>query len=221
MNEETSPCPRHFVDKANHHKTIYCSRWTCQRCAPRKLRRLVATTAHTALQNAPLFLLTLRASRLPVVWNRFTQRIRRPYIGAIEHKPDLHIHTIVQKPPRNAQKIWHELGGSYYHITPVLEYSEALKYITKSLCEPTTEARLIRSRDWRLTSLDKAIAEVMDDLPAPPADKMQESSAPGVPRAEVFPTAGGASSSVETICTIIHSLPAGSLIQITLIKDEQ
>lgn len=219
MIDQIAPCPRTFKDKAGHHKTIYCSRWTCPRCAPRKLRRLVATTAHTAQLNAPLVMLTLRAERLSVVWNRFTQRIRRPYIGAIEYKPDRHIHAIIQKPPRNAPKIWQELGGTYWHITPVHEYPEALNYVTKSLRESTAEARLLKSRDWRVCTLDKAIAEVMDSFPPPPAEKTQEPSAPGAPRAEPFPTVGGDPSSTQTICDIIRSLPPGSLIHITLTKD--
>lgn len=211
-------CPRTFTDQNHKTKTIYCAKWTCEHCAPRKLRRLIASTINTAQQNAPLSLLTLRGNRLSFVWNHFTQRIRRPYIATIEHKPDEHIHAIIQKPPRDAQKIWSSLGGTYWHSEPVHEYSEALRYITKTLSNESSKSRLLRSRDWKAERLDETIKVLMDDIKPP--GKPSEVPESGFRLSDTAPAGPGGSSTVEQIIDIIRRLPSGSVITFTMIKDE-
>lgn len=223
--QQTNQCPRTFTDSAGHTKTIYCAKWTCPGCAPRKLRRLIARSAQTAAANAPLFLLTVRAPRLPVVWNRFTQRIRRPYIGAIEHRPDLHIHCIIQKPPRDARKIWESLGGTYFHLTPVQEFAQTLIYCAKTLTEEFTESRLIKSRDWHLATLDAAMTEVMQDIMdkhpdlAPPSEGPPPETSPraGVETTRSTEPAGGPPK-LGNIATLINMLPPGTKITFTITK---
>lgn len=217
MRKPEPECPRTFRTKDGKFKSIYCSKWTCERCAPRKLRRLVATTSETAIRNAPLYMLTARAYRLPIVWNRFTQRIRRPYIGAIEHKPDPHIHAIIQKPPRDAEKIWKELGGTYWHLTPCFEYAEALKYVTKSLREDTTESRLTKSRDWTATTLAQAVELVMDKIPAPENKPEDEA---GRPDESLTGDSTACPSGIENLINIIKLLPEGTKITFVITKEK-
>lgn len=211
-------CPRTFIDHNQRSKTIYCGKWTCKHCAPRKLRRLIASTAHTASLNSPLYLITIRGVRLSYTWNQFTQRIRRPYIGIIEHKPDPHIHAIIHKPPRDAKKIWTSLGGSYWDITPVHEYSEAVRYITKTLSEDFTESRLLRSRDWKSESFDKTIKHIMDDI-EPPASTSPEKVSDYRLSDSLPASAGGPTSSTNHIIDTIRRLPSGTVITFTIIKD--
>lgn len=163
-------------------------------------------------------MLTLRGNRLPHIWNRFTQRIRRPYIGIIEHKPDPHIHAIVEKPPRDASKIWKGLGGTYYHTAPVHEYSGGVKYITKTLTEENSLSRLIRSRDWHLATLAQSVNEIMESI-EPPADKETVHQAVDS-AAEPMPPPAGGSSSTDDIIEIIRRLPKGTIITFNLIKDD-
>ena len=157
-------CPRTFTDHNRHQKTIYCHRWTCPICAPRKIARLATGTFKTAQDLAPLALITVRGPKLPELWNDFTQRIKRPYIGAIEHRPDPHIHAIIQMPPTKAETIWKDIGGTYWHISPVHEYGGALNYALKSLYKPDTKTRLLRSHDFSIQPLGDIIRDTMDTI---------------------------------------------------------